>query len=279
MEFLKPVIEKLGIGSEELAKLEKGELSADDFVTSYIHKSEQAITERIKATVESESKSELQRGAYARAEKLLAETFGVDIAKYEGVDNQKRLSTIITDLKTQREQAIKDLEKQYSTADAQKLQQLTQQLEQANNALTEREKTIEQVKLEGETKLSAYIREQQITKMRDTLIEGVKNPRFEADIMRAVFDVEVAKAGYNFELDSEGKIWVNKDGKRVQNPKRLTENLTYDMLFNQISEAKTFTKQSNGSGEKSDFLIDEKDKNNPIRLKRLQSLQENNHLE
>jgi len=279
MEYLKPVIEQLGFDAEALSQLEKGELSADDFVKGYIQKSEQAISDRIKTTVETESKSELQRGAYARAEKLVSDIYKLDPKNYENVDNQKKLEKMLKDAALAYDNQFEKLKGDYTSADAQKLQAMQQQLDLLNSTLTEREKTIEQVKLEGDTKLSAYIREQQINETRNRLIEGVKNPRFEAEIMRAVFDVEVAKLGYNFELDADGKIWVNKDGKRVQNPKRLTENLTYDMLFNQISESKTFTKQSNGTGERKDFVIDEKDKNNPIRLKRLQSLQENNHLD
>lgn len=271
MDYLKPVIEKL-FDAEALTKLEKGELTADDFVNGYVANSEKTISDRIASKIEAEKKGELQRGAYAKAEKLIAETFGLDAKKYEGVEQQKRMSTIIADLKADRESMIENLKKDYTSADAQKLQQLTQQLEQANLLLSTKDKAVEEALKQGEAKFTEYVKTQQITKLRDNLIEAVKDARVEPKFMRAVFDADVFELGYTFELDAEGIIWVNKDGQRVKHPTKPTENLKYETLFTIIAEKNQFAKLSNGGTGSGSVITDEiKSKISP---KRLASLQE-----
>jgi len=271
MEMLEKFVEKLGIEPELILKLESNEISLDDAVGSYVSKFEKTISERLGKQIEESKSAELFGAAYAKTEKQIADAFGIDLKKYETFDKKDRFKTIVSDLKNGQLEMIEKLKSEYTSADAQKLQQLTQQLELANAKLTEKEMLMQQAIKEEQSKFQNYIKNQQIEKVRGGLVETVKNPRLMPKEMRAILEAEIRERGFDFEIDADNNIWVNKDGNRVKHPSKPTENLKYETLFEIIAAEYNFEKQSNGGQQKS-FEIDEKTKSNihPARLKYLQ---------
>jgi hypothetical protein len=271
MEFLKSVVEKLGFDNETLSKIENNEVTIDEAVTGYVSKLERTVQERIAKQVEESKSAELFGAAYAKTEKQIADAFGIELKKYESVDKKDRFKTIVSDLKNSQVEMIEKLKQEYTSADAQKLQQLTQQLELANAKLSEKEMIMQQAIKEEQSKFQSYIKNQQIEKVRGSLVESVKNARLTPKEMRAIFEAEVRERGLDFEIDADGYIWVNKDGNRVKHPTKPTENLKYETLFEIVAAEYSFEKQSNGNTTKS-FEIDEKTKTgiHPARLKYMQ---------
>jgi hypothetical protein len=271
MEFLKTVVEKLGFDNETLSKIEKNEINVDEAVTGYVSKLEKTVQERIAKQVEETKSAELFGAAYAKTEKQIADAFGIELKKYEALDKKDRFKTIVSDLKNSQVEMIEKLKQEYTSADAQKLQQLTQQLELANAKLTEKEMLMQQAIKEEQGKFQSYIKNQQIEKVRGSLVESVKNARLTPKEMRAIFEAEVRERGFDFEIDPDNNIWVNKDGNRVKHPSKPTENLKYETLFEIVAAEYSFEKQSHGNTTKS-FEIDEKTKTgiHPARLKYMQ---------
>ena len=271
MEFLKSVVEKLGFDNETLSKIENNEINVDEAVTGYVSKLEKTVQERIAKQVEEAKSAELFGAAYAKTEKQIADAFGIELKKYEAVDKKDRFKTIISDLKNSQVEMIEKLKQEYTSADAQKLQQLTQQLELANAKLSEKEMIMQQAIKEEQSKFQSYIKNQQIEKVRGSLVESVKNASLTPKEMRAIFEAEVRERALDFEIDPDGNIWVNKDGNRVKHPTKPTENLKYETLFEIVAAEYSFEKQSNGNTTKS-FEIDEKTKTgiHPARLKYMQ---------
>jgi len=271
MEFLKSVVEKLGFDNETLSKIENNEVTIDDAVTGYVSKIERTVQERLGKQIEESKSAELFGAAYAKTEKQIADAFAIDLKKYEAVDKKDRFKTIVSDLKNSQYETIEKLKQEYTSADAQKLQQLTQQLELANAKLSEKEMIMQQAIKEEQSKFQSYIKNQQIEKVRGSLVESVKNARLTPKEMRAIFEAEVRERGLDFEIDADGYIWVNKDGNRVKHPTKPTENLKYETLFEIVAAEYSFEKQSNGNTTKS-FEIDEKTKTgiHPARLKYMQ---------
>ena len=271
MEFLKTVVEKLGFDPETLDKLSKNELPIDDAVSGYVSKIEKSVTERLARQIEEQKKTELFGAAYAKTEKQIAEEFQLDLSKYETVDKKDRYKTILRDLKQQQIDMVEKLKQEYTTADQQKLQQLTQQLELANAKLNEKERLMQEAVMQEQNKFKEYLKNQQIDGIRNKLVESIKNPRLTPKEMRAVFEADVRENGYTFELDQDNNVWVNKDGNRVKHPLKPTENLKYETLFEIVSMENNFIKQSN-AGETTKFTFEEKAKDgiHPARLKYLQ---------
>jgi len=272
MEFLKTVIEKLGIDNEMLSKVEAGEMQVDDVVTSYVSQVEKTIEERLGKKIEEQKKTELFGAAYAKTEKQLADEFGVDLSKYETVDKRDRYKTIIKDLKQSQIEMIENLKKEYSSVDAQNLRQLTQQLELSNARLNEKDNDYKKQLIEKDQQFEDFKKNLQIDGIRNKLVEGIKNPRLNPKEMRAVFDAEVREKGFTFEMDADGNIWVNKDNIRVKHPQKATENLKYETLFELVSTENNFTRQSNASEPQKFVFNDDKAKDglHPARLKYLQ---------
>jgi hypothetical protein len=273
MEMLEKFVEKLGIEPELILKLEANEITLDDAVSGYVSKFEKTISERLGKQIEEAKSAELFGAAYAKTEKQIADAFGIDLKKYETFDKKDRFKTIVSDLKNQQGEMIEKLKSEYSSADAQKLQQLTQQLELANAKLNEKEMLMQQAIKEEQNKFHSYIKNQQIDKVRGSLVESVKNARLMPKEMRAILEAEIRERGFDFEIDADNNIWVNKEGNRVKHPSKPTENLKYETLFEIIAAEYNFEKQSNGGQQKS-FEIDEKTKSG-IHPARLRYLQEN----
>ena len=215
MEFLKDFVGKLGVDADTLTKIEKQEISLDDAVSGYVSRIEKTVEERLSKQIEETKSSELFASAYAKTEKQIADAFGLDLKKYEAVDKKERFKTIVNDLKTLQTESIEKLKNEYSTADAQKLQQLTQQLELANAKLTEKEREMMDAIQKEQNNFKTYIKTQQIEKVRTGLIESVKNARLNPKEMRAVLDAEIRERGVDFEIDATdycinySKICVN----------------------------------------------------------------------
>jgi hypothetical protein len=272
MEFLKTVVEKLGFDPETLDKLSKNELPIDDAVNGYVSKIEKSVTERLARQIEEQKKTELFGAAYAKTEKQIADEFGLDLSKYETVDKRDRYKTILKDLKQSQIEMVEKLKQEYTTADQQKLQQLTQQLELANAKLNEEKRLAQELVMQEQNKFKDYLKNQQIDGLRNKLVENIKNPRLTPKEMRAVFEADVRENGYTFELDQDNNVWVNKDGNRVKHPLKPTENLKYETLFEIVSTENNFIKQSNATDNNQKFVFDEKAKDgiHPARLKYLQ---------
>jgi hypothetical protein len=271
MEFLKTVVEKLGFDPETLDKLSKNELPIDDAVNGYVSKIEKSVTERLARQIEEQKKTELFGAAYAKTEKQIADEFQLDLSKYDTVDKKDRYRTILKDLKQQQFDMVEKLKQEYTTADQQKLQQLTQQLELANAKLNEKERMMQDAIMQEQNKFKDYLKNNQIDGIRNKLVESIKNPRLTPKEMRAVFEADVRENGYTFELDQDNNVWVNKDGNRVKHPLKPTENLKYETLFEIVSTENNFVKQSNAS-DTTKFVFEEKSKDgiHPARLKYLQ---------
>jgi len=272
MEFLKTVVEKLGFDPETLDKLSKNELPIDDAVNSYVSKIEKSVTERLARQIEEQKKTELFGAAYAKTEKQIADEFGIDLSKYETVDKRDRYKTILKDLKQSQIEMVEKLKQEYTTADQQKLQQLTQQLELANAKLNEEKRLAQELVMQEQNKFKDYLKNQQIDGIRNKLVENIKNPRLTPKEMRAVFEADVRENGYTFELDQDNNVWVNKDGNRVKHPLKPTENLKYETLFEIVATENNFIKQSNATDNNQKFVFEEKAKDgiHPARLKYLQ---------
>lgn len=272
MEFLKTVVEKLGFDPETLDKLSKNELPIDDAVNGYVSRIEKSVTERLSRQIEEQKKTELFGAAYAKTEKQLADEFQLDLTKYDSVDKRDRYKTILKDLKQSQYEMVEKLKQEYTTADQQKLQQLTQQLELANAKLNEEKRTSQELVMAEQNKFKDYLRNQQIDGIRNKLVESIKNPRLTPKEMRAVFEADVRENGYTFELDQDNNVWVNKDGNRVKHPMKPTENLKYETLFEIVSLENNFIKQSNATDNTTKFVFEEKSKDgiHPARLKYLQ---------
>jgi hypothetical protein len=272
MEFLKTVVEKLGFDPETLDKLSKNELPIDDAVNGYVSKIEKSVTERLARQIEEQKKTELFGAAYAKTEKQLADEFQLDLTKYDSVDKRDRYKTILKDLKQNQFEMVEKLKQEYTTADQQKLQQLTQQLELANAKLNEKERMMQDAIMQEQNKFKDYLKNNQIDGIRNKLVESIKNPRLTPKEMRAVFEADVRENGYTFELDQDNNVWVNKDGNRVKHPLKPTENLKYETLFEIVSTENNFVKQSNATDNTTKFVFEEKSKDgiHPARLKYLQ---------
>jgi hypothetical protein len=272
MEFLKTVVEKLGFDPETLDKLSKNELPIDDAVNGYVSKIEKSVTERLARQIEEQKKTELFGAAYAKTEKQIADEFQLDLSKYDTVDKKDRYRTILKDLKQQQFEMVEKLKQEYTTADQQKLQQLTQQLELANAKLNEKERMMQDAIMQEQNKFKDYLKNNQIDGIRNKLVESIKNPRLTPKEMRAVFEADVRENGYTFELDQDNNVWVNKDGNRVKHPLKPTENLKYETLFEIVSTENNFVKQSNATDNTTKFVFEEKSKDgiHPARLKYLQ---------
>jgi len=272
MEFLKTVVEKLGFDPETLDKLSKNELPIDDAVNGYVSKIEKSVTERLARQIEEQKKTELFGAAYAKTEKQLADEFQLDLTKYDSVDKRDRYKTILKDLKQNQFDMVEKLKQEYTTADQQKLQQLTQQLELANAKLNEKERMMQDAIMQEQTKFKDYLKNNQIDGIRNKLVESIKNARLTPKEMRAVFEADVRENGYTFELDQDNNVWVNKDGNRVKHPLKPTENLKYETLFEIVSTENNFVKQSNATDNTTKFVFEEKSKDgiHPARLKYLQ---------
>jgi hypothetical protein len=244
MEKFKILADKLGISTEELEKLEKGELEVDALAKQYAERTEANYKTRLQAELEGTIKSAAFGEAFGLTEKRVSEVFGIDATKYETVEKNKRLATMLEDTKANYEAKLSEL----SGADEKKTKQVLDQLELANTKIKELEKAlkeeVEKIHSEYSAKEAKRIFENQITE----LVAGIEKAAFPPKIMKATFATEFAASGFGYEVDAEGRIWLTKNNTRVQNPARPTENLQLKDYFAQVSAENEFVAKSNGSG-------------------------------
>lgn len=237
------LVNKLGIDSEIVSKLEAGELDLDAAANSYFSNYESNLKSRLMPELESNAMSEAFGKAYGKAEKTILDTFGLDASKYADIDKKDRFTTIVSDLKELQQEKIKGFE----SADSQKLAQLTQQLEEANRLIrqkeTEAEQRINELKSEYTKKEHAAI----VSKKENDLISGFENSRLAPKEMRFMLRGHMRENGFETEIDTDGKVWIVKNGTRVPNPNRQTENLTFETFFDIVATEFEFKKKSNGT--------------------------------
>jgi hypothetical protein len=236
------IISKLGVDADAIAKIQAGELDVDTYAKTYFSNYESNLKSRLMPELESSAMSEAFGKAYGKAEKTILDTFGLDAQKYAEIDKKDRFSTIVSDIKKLQEEKING----FQSADAQKLAQLTQQLEQANALVRQKE-------LEAEERINAlkseYTQKEHaaiVSKKENDLINGFENSRFGAKEMRFMLRGYMNENGFGTEIDQDGNIWIVKNGTRVPNPNRQTENLKLETMFEIVSNEFEFKKKSNG---------------------------------
>jgi hypothetical protein len=242
MEKLKILAEKLGITNEDLQKLEAGEVEVDAFASQFASKYEQNVSTRLKPEIEKTLKGSIYGEAFGMTEKRAAEEFGIDLAQYEQVEKTKRLETIFKDIKSQYETKLQELQ----GADSKKAGEAYKQLEDANTKIKQLEQKMQAEIEKVHSEYKAKEVQQKFENKLMSLIGSVENPLLSAKVMRAALVTELQENGYSYEFGDDGKVWLTKDGVRVRNSQRPTENLTIDDFFGQIAEANSFSKKSNG---------------------------------
>ena len=237
------LIQELGIVANAIEKIKGGELDLKSYAESYFQNYESTLKSRLLPELESAAMSEAFGKAYGKAEKTILDVFGLDSAKYAEIDKKERFSTIVSDLKSLQQQRIDGFE----SADAQKLAQLTQQLEQANALVrkteTEAERRLNELKSQYTQKEHAAI----ISKKENDLITGFENPRLGAKEMRFMVRGYMNENGFGTEIDQDGNVWIVKNGTRVPNPNRKTENLKLESMFEIVATEFEFAKKSKGA--------------------------------
>jgi hypothetical protein len=237
------IISKLGVTAEDISKIQSGELDLDSYTQTYFSNYESNLKSRLTPELQQNAMSEAFGKAYGKAEKTILDTFGLDSNKYAEIDKKERFSTIVSDIKKLQEERINGFE----SADAQKLAQLTQQLEQANSLVRQKEQDaaaqLDALRSEYTQKENAAI----VSKRENDLINGFENSRLGAKEMRFMIRGYMNENGYNTEIDTDGNIWIVRNGTRVPNPNRHTENLKLESMFEIVAKEFQFAKQSNGA--------------------------------
>jgi hypothetical protein len=267
MEKLNPLFESLGIEAEVVKKIEAGEIDAKEYAKEFHSKYETTIKSRTAKEIEEKVTPEAFGKAYGKIESMLSAEFGLTMDEFNDIPKNERTAKMIAKIKE-----IQQKEKESFGNIDQKTKQLDEQLKEANRLLKLKEKEIEEklnaVHTEYRAKETRAMYENQLTK----LIASVQNPAYDAETMEAVFYKRMFGAGYDYEAEA-GKIWLLKDGKRVPNPTRPTENLDVDAFFQIVANEKQFTKLSNG-GESKKFTLDNPEmmsKIHPNRLKQIEA--------
>lgn len=266
MEKLNPLFESLGIDAEAIKKIEAGEIDAKEYAKEFHQKYETNLKSRYAKEVEDKVTPEAFGKAYGKIEKMLSDEFGISLDEFNEIPKNERTQKMIAKIKE-----LQQKEKEsFGNIDA-KTKQLDEQLKEANRLLKlkekEKEEALQAIRMEYSAKeaRSAYVNT--LTK----LVASVENPAYDGETMEAVFEKRMFGAGYDYEADG-GKIWLIKDGKRVPNPNRPTENLDVETFFAIVSNEKGFSKLSNGGG-KEKHILDAKEiaaKIHPERLKYMQ---------
>lgn len=262
MEKLNPLFESLGIEQDVIKKIEAGELDASEYAKEFHSKYETTVKSRHSKEIEEKAIPEAFGKAYGKIEKMLSDEFGISIEEFNDIPKNERTPKMIAKIKE-----LQQKEKEsFANIDV-KTKQLDEQLKEANRLLKLKEKEKEEAlnaihnEYKAKETRSNYVN--QLTK----LIAGVQNPAFDSEIMESVFEKRMTSAGYVYESDG-GKIWLIKDGKRVPNPTRPTENLDIEAFFSIVSNEKQFSKLSNaGENTKIKLGEDTMQKIHPNRLK------------
>lgn len=254
---IKNLVTKMGFNDEQLQKIETGEISIDDAVKERLSSIETSLKERIGSEVENSKKSEIFLAAHAKNEKLIADIFGLDYDKYKETEKDGRAKRMLEDALKAKKEEMKLLEEKYNGADQQKVKELDakyQRMLDEQKAMiealqTEKEKAI----IEAQNQVKGIKKENAITEKKAQFLSGIKNPAFGQKQIDAIMAAEMMKYQFDVEETDKGiKVWVlDRDGKRVQNPKKPTENLAIESFFENIKEDYEMENKSNGGSNTS----------------------------
>ena len=249
MEKLKATLEAFGIDADALTKIEAGELDPKEFAQSHLSEYENNIKTRISSELESRIRGEEIAKAYGSTESFFTKEFGIDIKEFDGVEGAKRKDAIVKKIKTIQAQQLEAIKNNDGTLVA----QLTKQLEDSNAALDQTK-----AHYEGEiNNIKTSYQQKEQMQVFDNVVNGLitnfENPRKDKKDMLAVFKMELQEKGYKPEFDSaNGKIWLVKDGARIPNPNKQTQNLDINAFFEIVAAENNFKKESNaGAGDKT----------------------------
>jgi len=250
---LKSVIKSLGM---DLEKIEKGELSVDDAIKMHIEKTEKAVSERIAKDVEVAEKGKIYAAVYTKAEKTAiektAKTFGLDSAKYDAMDKNGRLDAIIDDIVTAHAAKVKELQDSFTGVDQNALKELDGKYQKMLDALKGEKDTalneLQKTNQDWESKFNSLKVGNMLEKKKAAFVASLKNPAFSQKHIDKLIEGELTKYGFDIEDAADGRTFVTVNGTKVQNPKKLSENLTVEDLFINIAEEFEFEKKSNGAG-------------------------------
>lgn len=244
MENFKELAQKIGIGADDLAKIEAGEITLDEYAEQYHSKYSETVKTRIQKELEDKILSDSFGKAYSKTEKLFLDEFGLAEDIFNDVPKNERTKFMASYIKEQHKKEIES----FKNLDV-KTKQLSDQLELANRTIKQKESEIEErinkIKSEYSAKESAQIFNSTLSRE----IANVTNPTYDAEIMEATVKMRMNSMGYGFEVEN-GKVWLLKDGARIPNPERKTENLDFKTFFESVAAEKNFTKTSNGNPEK-----------------------------
>jgi hypothetical protein len=240
MSKLNELATKLGIDESDLAKIESGELSIDDYATSYHKKYEETLKPRFKKEIEDAVMPDAYGRAWGKVEKMLSDEFGLSIDEFNDIPKNERTSKMLAKIKeVQKSELDKFKDMDAATKDAYAKLDLANELLQKSKS--EKDAAVMEIKAEYSKKETKNAFENTITKK----IASVENPALDAEFMESVVLGRIQKLGYKYEAEN-GTIWLTQNGVRVANPNRATENLTLATFFDIIAAEKNFTKASNG---------------------------------
>jgi len=228
----KLVLNKLGI---KAADLEKDEINVADIVES----TAAGIVEHRKGDIELDARKAAQTAAYAKLEKQLINTFGLDEAKYKAL-TKGQLDAILADAKelvkpTEKPASgeatdIATLKKQYS-----ELQELHKAaLKEAGELKSEKERLPELLAKERKAVKIGYEKDAAISNAIKVLREKGLSPNItdkmiKAEIFSDNIDLEAIENGENIAFRVAQKI--NKaDGTTEYKPVKKSESQAYDNL-------------------------------------------------
>jgi hypothetical protein len=244
MENFKELAQKIGIESDDLAKIESGEITLDDYAEQFHSKYAETVKTRISKDIEDRVLSDSFGKAYSRTEKLFLDEFGLAEDIFKDVAKNERTKFMASYIKEQHKKEIES----FKNLDV-KTKQLSEQLELANRTLKQKDSEIEerinQIKSEYTAKETTQVFNSTLSKQ----IANVTNPTYDAEIMESIVKMRINSMGLSYEVEN-GKVWLLKDGARVAHPERKTENMDLKTFFESVATEKNFTKTSNGTPDK-----------------------------
>jgi hypothetical protein len=232
----KLVLNKLGI---KAADLEKDEINVADIV----EKTAVGIVEHRKGDIEIDSRLQGTTAAFKKAQKVLADAFGLDAKKYEALE-KGQFDAMVKDAKALLEEKAEapagdksdknadllTLKKQYS-----ELQELHKAaLKEAGELKSEKERLPELLAKERKAVRIGYEKDAAISNAMKTLREKGLSPLFTDDMLKAeIFkggiDLEAIENGENIAFRVAQKI-SKADGTTEYKPVKKSESQAYDSL-------------------------------------------------
>ena len=89
------LLQSLGFSSDDLAKIQSGELELDDAKKAWMGSFETSLRGRIEKEVEERKKSEIFNAAHSKNEKLVCEKLGLNYDDYKYTEARGRVERIL----------------------------------------------------------------------------------------------------------------------------------------------------------------------------------------